>query len=299
MRRVYGLAKAATLVATSVLVLSACMPEAADKALADSPSYASETALAVVNSVATDTERGVMDLVGEEIAPFGGSCKTVNPRSSCNSANQIRYEFSQCATPTASLKGGWTNTYNNTNACMQAQEGALQSGQSVTRTSSGLTIDGYFGGKLEFNTLAHSAYDQTTISAKGITVANEGRYRVVDIAGARRTLKNSDGKVLFDVSMMTPNEILMTGTRAARNRQINAGTIRIYDNENEYIGHITFSAVKWGNSSCCYPTAGSLITSYEGSKTGTSTLQFTSTCGKAKYQDENGSTKDIELIQCE
>lgn len=289
--------------------LSACMPAESNMALEDSPSYATETALAIVNSVATDTERGTMDFMSlssaatvvpaEFVSPLGASCKTTNPRSSCNSANQIRFDFQDCSTSIANMKGGWTNTYNNTNACQQAQDGALQSGQSVTRTSSNLVIEGYYGGSLEFSTLAHSAYDETTIPARGITVRNEGRYRSIDVAGARRTLKDKDGKTLFDISIENLNDILMTGTRANRNRQINTGTLRIHENREKYSADLFFNSVKWTQSSCCYPTSGSIQARFDGSKSGMATLAFKSTCGVASYTDADGSQKDVTLIQCE
>lgn len=274
--------------------LSSCMPAEENVALEDSPSYATETALAVVNSVATDTERGTFELLAS-----GPSCKSVNPRSACNSANQITVDWKECSAKAGNLKGGWTNTYNNANACNQSQSGALQNGQSMTRTSSGLVIDGYYGGTLTFNTLAHSTYDRTDISNRGVTVTNLGRYRSIDIESARRTLRNADGKTLFDVSITTDNQILMTGNRSSANRQVNAGVMRVYDNTEKYTAQITFQNLKWGRSTCCYPTSGSVQTTYEGSKTGTSTILFTNDCGSAKHTNEDGETKDFTLIQCE
>lgn len=289
--------------ALAVLVLSgltACTPMEEGASLSESPQYATESALALVNSVATESERGNFALTAV-VAPLAVSCGSFNPRSACNAANQITTDWQDCFFPVGDgrLQGGWVTTYNNTAACSQGQTGALLTNQGFIRTSAGMTINGYYGGSLKFDTNAHSAYNSETIPASGISVFNNGNSRAVTIAGAHRVLVDKDSKTLFDLSVTTPYSLTLTGARSTSNRVITSGQVRVYNNTDEYIATSTFNNVKWTSNYCCYPTSGVITTTYEDSKTGSSRLEFTSTCGSAKFTDVDSSTKSITLVQCE
>lgn len=298
--------------ASAVLIfggLSACTPMGDGATLAESPQFATESALAIVNSVATDSERGTVafsSLDEEPTAPSNAmnlavSCGSFNPRSACNGANQITVDWKDCFLPVGDgrVQGGWISTYNNSAACSQAQTGALQNNHGFTRTSSGMTISGYYGGSLTFNTNTHSAYNSDTIPSSGISVFNYGGTRAIEINGAHRILRDKDAKTLFDLSVMTPSSITMTGARSTSNRQVSSGSVRVYNNTDKYIATSTFNNLRWTRNNCCYPTSGIVTTSYEDSKTGSSILEFTSTCGSAKFTDTDSTSKTITLVQCE
>jgi hypothetical protein len=297
--------------AALVLVCSyGCAPLGGETSLSDSPSYATEGAIALINSVTNESERGpLLTVAGEltplnepSVRPMAQACGSFNPRSTCNSANQITVDWDDCFFPFGDgrMHGGWLNTYNNTAACSQAQTGPLQSGQSVTRTSGGLEIEGYYGGTLTFDTNAHSTYDTTTIPSTGITVTNNGSSRTIYIGGAHRVLRDKDGATLFDLSLITPSSLMVTGTKAMGNRTLlDTGSVRIYNNTDEYRATVTFDNLKWANNTCCYPTQGTVSTAFSGSKSGVSKLEFNGVCASAEYTDTDGSQSTIKLVQCE
>lgn len=297
--------------ALSYVGFQSCSPITSTGSLADSPSYAVESGLAIVSSIASESESTTFGSAAlsqdpNRVGTQAVACGSFNPRSSCNSSNQITVDWQDCFFPigTGYMKGGWVSTYNNTAACVQGQSGALRSGESVTRTSNGLTIEGYYGGALSFDTNPHSTYNTVTIPpsgyASGVTVSNSGSARSISIGGAHRVLKDKDGTILFDVSMTTPQALLMTGTRASGNRQLlNSGSLVTYNNIEQWRGSSVFENVRWNVNSCCYPTSGRIVTSYDGSKSGYSYLTFNSTCGSATFVDTTGSTTNVTLVQCE
>lgn len=140
----------------------------------------------------------------------------------------------------------------------------------------------------------------------GTTIAynGPGTTRTIAIGGIHRVLTGPRGTVWFDHSLETTTDLTVTGTRALGTRTITAGAVKLYHNRAEYTATSTFDGtnqVKWGSSSCCYPTAGKITTVLTGSLTGSMSLEFTSTCGSALFTDRDGSTSTVSLntYQCQ
>jgi hypothetical protein len=96
---------------------------------------------------------------------------------------------------------------------------------------------------------------------------------------------------------LTSSGLTTTGTRAGGDRVISSGTVTLYHNLAKYTATNSFNSVTWGSSTCCYPTSGSVTTTFTGTKSGTGTMTFTSTCGAATYVDSTGSS-NVTLTQC-
>jgi hypothetical protein len=73
--------------------------------------------------------------------------------------------------------------------------------------------------------------------------------------------------------------------------------VTLYHNLAKYTATNSFNSVTWSSSTCCYPTSGSVTTTFTGAKSGTGTMTFTSTCGAATYVDSTGSS-NVTLTQC-
>jgi hypothetical protein len=167
----------------------------------------------------------------------------------------------------------------------------------VTRTSSSEVLTFASGAKITTNTAAHTAYDGTSIPSTGVVISNTGGTRTVVIHGIHRTMTGPLGRSWFDHSI-TSSGLTITGTRAGGNRVV-SGSSTLYHNLASYKAVHTFNSVTWGNSSCCYPTSGSISSVLTGSKTGTLGLAFSSTCGQATFTDTDASTSTVILTQCQ
>jgi hypothetical protein len=172
----------------------------------------------------------------------------------------------------------------------------------VTRTaSSGLIVRFASGAKLTTSTEAHTAYDGTTIPATGVRVEQTSATatdRSITVYGLHRVLRGPRGTKWFDHSLKTNSAITVTGTRANGNRTVN-GTLVVYHNIASYTATNVMTNVKWETSTCCYPTSGTIATTFTGSLTGTATTSFTSTCGSASFTNTSGTTSTVALTACE
>ncbi len=261
----------------------------------NSTSSPAESAVATLNSLANDSEAMNFDM---QIA--SGPCKASSAKSTCNDSNQINVNWSNCAGESGqTLSGGWTNTYSNTRACLSAQSGPLASGDFMTRTSSGMTIKGIYGGTITWSTNLHLTYDKTTISNAGLSVDRSGNTRSITLNGLRRVLQDGNGKIVYDHSIVSEGALTMSGQRSDGTRMIIGGTVRVYNNTDRFRSDSSFNGVHWKSAGCAFPTAGVIATSFSGSKNGFTTLTFTDSCGDARLTDATGKTETITLKQAE
>lgn len=276
--------------------LTSCGPILNEKAPSRS-SAAAETSLATIQSLANESDAYAIGLTSG-VSGLGLSCKATNPKSGCNSANQIQVAWNGCSTDKgAVLDGGWINTYNDTTACMNSQ-GPLQNGDWVTRTSGGMKISNVYDGDLYWDTNVHRTYNNVTIPS-GLTVSQNGDLRTITISGAHRVLQGRYGAA-FDHSITTPTSLTVTGAIRNGTRRVISGTVRVYDNGNKYFVDNSFSNVRWSQNTCCYPTSGSITSTFsDGASSAYNVMTFTSSCGFASMQDDQGRVSSVQLRQCE
>jgi|GEM_PF-5463300 len=299
--------------ALTALLTTSCNKLKAQSDAANPTTSPAETALATINSIANDSEGINFTLAGEnnEFTPdfavipaenlMKPACKAQSAKSDCNSSNQVSVIWGECSAANGStLSGGWTNTYSSTNACLRGKVGPLASGDSVTRTSSGMSIDGVYGGRVTWSTELHTAYDGTTISNAGITISKINDTRMIQIAGLHRILENGSGQKIYDHSIKGLSQLNMTGARSNGTRVLNNGTVRVFNNLQSLQSDLTFSDLEWRKAACCYPTAGTITTVTSGAtKYESTTIRFDRTqCGQASLEGGGKSTL-ITLQQCE
>jgi hypothetical protein len=78
------------------------------------------------------------------------------------------------------------------------------------------------------------------------------------------------------------------------------GSVTVQHNLAKYNATATFNNVSYGEAGCCFPTGGSVSTTFmNGADMGkTETLSFSAICGQATLTDASGLTHDIELQHC-
>ena len=121
--------------------------------------------------------------------------------------------------------------------------------------------------------------------------------RTLTIAGSHLT-GTVDSVRLWDHTVSTAaGGITVTGSGPGR---VVTGTIYVQHNLANVTSATTFNDVAYGDNACCYPSGGSVSTTFSKGPdlTRTESLTFTAICGEAVLTKPNGSTVNITLDQC-
>ena len=107
-----------------------------------------------------------------------------------------------------------------------------------------------------------------------------------------------DSVRLWDHTISTgPDGINVTGSGPGR---VVTGSVYVQHNLAHVSSLTTFDNVAYSDTACCYPTSGSVTTTFSKGpdQTRTETLAFGATCGDATLTRANGTTASITLNQC-
>ncbi len=243
-------------------------------------------------------ERGYVPLwqkwaenVQSKIIPeaWATSCSTfIAGGSACGGGVTSNYTLGGCNpafAPAASWTGTWVYTFNTNAACLSAKTtGLMTTGASNTFTTTssvpGVTRAAGSGVYVNMDTDV-SGYSVPSNGGTQITCGGSGcpASRNIRILGLHRSLYSSSSAKISDHTIKTTSDLVMTGTDGTR--QITSGTIVVQHNLARFTATTNVVSALTHTSGCCFPTGGSLQTTYTGSKTGTETITFQSTCGKA------------------
>ncbi len=205
------------------------------------------------------------------------------------------------------LEGGWSETWVQNSDC---NNGYLLNGNDVLRTTSSSLLTLPSSGQIKTDTLG-GVYKDITFENGGVKITRLGESRTVEMSpsasAVHKIYTNKVGSTLFDLYIQL--DLTITGTQLNRlynglgsaPRIIN-GTVLVYHTMSEYLATNLFSSVAWGDESCCYPTSGTISTSFVGKNipTNSSTLTFTSECGLANLSSSNNTTNEpIKLKSCQ
>lgn len=213
------------------------------------------------------------------------------------------------------MTGGWTETWTVSSSASQSacQNSYLPTSGSVSRSSTGSIMTFKSGATVTTDTQGGtSSADGTVFSSGSIITSRSSNTRTITMssgAAIHRVRKGRLGRSVYDI-FVVPN-LTITGTKEnstgnglSGNRTV-SGTSTTHHNLAKYTATHTFNSVAWGNSTCCYPTSGSISTSYSGTNapSNSSTLTFSTTCGSAQFTTTTGSTTSspasITLENCE
>lgn len=322
-----------TVISGSLII--ACSKKSSDDTTDDADSAASiaEQAFSEASSHASSTEGGSvstssiseqMELMSNElqqindsqqkeeyIAAVSNACSYATKRTCSGATGTI--DWNSCTvtvngTTVGTMTGGWTETWTNSADCTNSY---LAASGSVTRTSTGSTLTFPVGRKVVTDTSGGTAYDGTVLVSGGVktTRAASGSGRTISMnpsnSAVHKVATSRRGASLFDYYVQ-PN-ISVTG--ALKNTSANGlsgsrtmtGTVTIYHNLAKYTATNTFNSVVWGDSTCCYPTSGTVTATYSGTNkpADSSTMTFSTTCGSATFASTSGSSTTSTTVTLE
>jgi hypothetical protein len=103
---------------------------------------------------------------------------------------------------------------------------------------------------------------------------------------------------IWDHTVSTgPGGLTVTGTGTAR---VVDGVVTVQHNILMYTATSTFNSVAYGDSTCCFPTGGSVTTTFANgiNKGRTETLVFSPACGEATLTPASGIPENLTLAHC-
>jgi hypothetical protein len=266
------------------------------------PFSVAESVVSIIGTQSSATESATGPANSLALAGVGSyaveSCSYASARETCNSTGVENLLWRACSVNGYILIGTWTERWSSGFCPSGTLPGPLISGASVNRQSPFRDLVTYAsaGTTLSSGTPAQTTYDGVSLPSTGITISMSGSVRTIVIDGIHHILERPNGTVLFDYSV-TSTGVTVEGERSAGNRVAN-GDITLYQNTASYMAQNTLNNVAWGQAGCCFPTSGSVSTVYSGTRTGSSLLSFSSTCGSASFMDVDGAVSDVTLTQC-
>lgn len=285
----------------------------------------SEQAFSEASSHASSSEGGSVstNMISDEIELMSSELQELNndPNNYINPQDRLTQAAAACSYATArtcsgttgtiawnsctigtiaTMTGGWTETWSNASDCTNSYLTVNGSSpESVERSSTASTITFPLGKKIVTDTAGGTAHDSTVfVSGKVKTTRTNSTTRSIAMnptnSAVHKVMTSRRGVSLFDY-FVQPN-IIVTGslrnttTNGMTGNRAMTGTVTIYHNLAKYTATNTFSAVTWGSSSCCYPTSGTISSTYTGTNkpADSGVMTFSTTCGTASFS----STKD-------
>lgn len=243
------------------------------------------------------------------------------------SATMCKYSARTCSSGTAAIEwgnclissqkisltmtGGWTETWTNTGDCTN---GYLSPQESVTRSSTGSIVNLPTGATITTDTKGGTAYNGTVFPAGGIiTTRSNATNRAIAMSpttsAIHKVYTGRRGATIFDY--YTIPSLTISGARhngassglgSTTASRVVTGTVAIHHNIAKYSATSTFNSVTWSSSTCCFPTSGSISTTYSGTgaPTGTYTLTFNSSCTTPTFTTpDNSAGIPVELSNCQ
>ena len=155
---------------------------------------------------------------------------------------------------------------------------------SITRTYN-LSFTRNLGGTFYVSSESHTNYLDDTIGG-GATIEKIDTNKYEVSLNGKHRWATYNGITIINHSLHTDSPVTVTDdTILTRfDRVVDGGSLKIDHNIAKYTTTIVPSAVTWGSSGCCYPTSGSFAVSFSGSISGSGTLTFATTCGKATWE---------------
>ncbi len=307
----------------TISILNGCKKkteETTEEAIEDAVSNISETAVSELNSQTNGivTAREILNEEFQEMienmaeSEDRATCSFSTARSACESTiSTITWDGCTIGSSTATLTGVITEDFESFGAAVCQLNG---NGSSVSRkisSSNPRTITFASGAKIVTDMEPDNAWDGTTFasatSGTVITKAESGTvstftcstgssacYTTV-INGLQTVMTGPKGRKWFDHIIQGT---LYSQGRKSSNNLIVKGDLNIWHQVSQYKAVNNFDNVTWGDSTCCYPTSGTITSTLTGGVTGTATTAFSSTCGTATFVDQNNTSTTVTLKNC-
>lgn len=207
---------------------------------------------------------------------YGSSCGSVggagfNPDTQTNG----------CAITRTSPTGGNTRTLTGVNGNSYA----------VTHDTTG-TNTGWDSGSIP-TTSAGVVLTCTAASCASRSLVINGSHLTGTV-----TLAGGTANKFWDHTVSTTSTgLVIIGTGTSRSV---SGTVIVQHNLAKFVSTTTFTSVVYGDSTCCFPTSGSISTVFTGGPNDgkTESLAFSASCGEATLTDSTGAQNSYTLTHC-
>jgi hypothetical protein len=207
---------------------------------------------------------------GQFILDYGASCDATSPFMDNQAAGCSLTRTTAVGGNTRTLTGPRGNTY------------------AITHDTNGA------GTGWDANVTPAPANDGVTLAC-GASGCAAGRTLTI---GGSHLSGTVDAIRLWDHTVSTAaGGINVTGSGPGR---VVTGTVYVQHNLAHVTSATTFNDVSYGNTACCYPSSGSVSTTFSKGPdlTKTESLTFTAICGEAVLTKPDGSTAAVMLDQC-
>jgi hypothetical protein len=123
-----------------------------------------------------------------------------------------------------------------------------------------------------------------------------GGQRQITIQGAHYA--GESGRATWDHTVSTDDALVIQGSGATR--QVLSGTVRVQHNKAQYTSVTTVTTTLTHSANCCFPTGGSVSTTFSGGPYDgkTETLTFGPTCGASTLTDTKQQATGLTLHHC-
>lgn len=324
----------AALMAAAVALLSGCPSTDKDEI------SGSEVAVSVVGGALNNTEsqaalglgglprerRSLGAALWDQLNPIGvahaatWTCSgaTLDPAYGGPAGNPYSYTPVSCSitfrngkSASAVWSGAFTLSYGATCEARSPFMDNQAAGCTLTRTTASdgntRTLTGLKGND---KAITHNTFGAGTGWDSSVTPApaNDGVILTCGSSGcaAGKTLTISgshlhgtvDSVRMWDHTVSTGADgITVTGSGTGR---VVSGAVYVQHNLAHVTSATTFNNVAFADGACCYPTTGSVTTTFSKGpdQSKTETLTFNSTCGEVTLTKPNGTTVDLTLDQC-
>jgi len=176
-----------------------------------------------------------------------------------------------------------------------AADGNTRTWTGLKGNSKSITHNTFGAGTGWDSTVAPAPSNDGVILACGATGC--AASRTLTISGSHLT-GEADSLLRWDHTVSTgPGGINVTGSGGVR---VVNGSIIVQHNLAHYTSTTTFDAVAYGDTACCYPTGGSVTTTFSSgpNRNKTESLVFTAVCGEATLTKPDGTSESLTLEQC-
>jgi len=176
-----------------------------------------------------------------------------------------------------------------------AAEGNTRTFTGLKGNSRAITHNTFGAGTGWDTTVSPAPSDDGVILACGASGC--AASRTLAISGSH-LIGEADSLLRWDHTVSTGvGGVTVTGAGVGR---VVTGAVIVQHNLAHRTSTTVFNEVAYGDATCCYPTGGSVSTTFTaGSNRGkTETLSFTATCGEASLTKPDGSLESLTLEEC-
>lgn len=225
--------------------------------------------------------------------------------ASCDADGNIELTYANCTRHRTVWNGSERFAFSSLAVCnARLTAKAVPTSGSVLRTfGEGAATTVTIGNRqVSLDTSEASGYDNPVSGGVSVAFSANGDgdpVRTIDIRGIHQSGKNvRRDKEVWNVTVSTDVAKPLKIVGSGKDKEISEGRTVIQHNLAKYTAEADIVIPLTFAAGCCHPVAGAVETTFSGSKSGTQTLTFSSTCGVGTLKASDGSETSVQLQSC-